>query len=237
MIRAIVFDFGQTLVDSADGFRQAEKELQLKARGSLGPSAGVEFLDLYREIRASFQARSDFSRKAILETLFLRHGRTPDSALLERWETEYWERVKGMTRMFPEVPEVLLALRTGGYRLAVITNAQGQRQEGQHRFGNHPELAAFFETIIVAGEAGVPAKPDPVPFCLCLERLGLRPEEAVYVGDDWRIDVCGSKAVSMHPVWLQHRLVTRNWPVVETAVPVIGNLERLLDIEKLLAAS
>jgi hypothetical protein len=25
MIRAIVFDFGQTLVDSADGFRTAEK--------------------------------------------------------------------------------------------------------------------------------------------------------------------------------------------------------------------
>jgi len=41
----------------------------------------------------------------------------------------------------------------------------------------------------------------------------------------------------MHPVWLQHRLVTRKWPVVETAAPIIDSLEALLDIEKLLAAS
>ena len=61
MIRAVVFDFGQTLVDSSEGFRIAERELQLKARKALGPAAGEEFLDIYREIRASFQARSCFS--------------------------------------------------------------------------------------------------------------------------------------------------------------------------------
>ena len=95
----------------------------------------------------------------------------------------------------------------------------------------------FFETIVVAGEGGVPSKPDPIPFSLCLETLGIPPEETVYVGDDWRIDVCGSAAVGMHPIWLQHRLVTRNWPVVETTAPVIDNLKALLEIENLLAAS
>jgi HAD superfamily hydrolase (TIGR01549 family) len=237
MIRAVVFDFGQTLVDSADGFRMAEKELQRKACEALGPAAGEEFLDVYREIRASFQARSCFSRKAILETLFLRYGKDTDFPLLERWETEYWEKVQGMTRVFPEAPEVLPALRTRGYRLALITNAQGQRQEGRHRFGNYPELAGFFEVIVVAGEGGIPAKPDPLPFHRCLSTLGIPPEEAVFVGDDWRIDVCGSRAVAMHPIWLRHRLVRRNWPVVETDVPVIDNLEALLDMEKLLAAT
>jgi hypothetical protein len=53
------------------------------------------------------------------------------------------------------------------------------------------------------------------------------------VGDDWRIDVCGSEAAGMHPVWLRHRLLRRNWPQVETAAPVIDSLERLLDIERL----
>jgi FMN phosphatase YigB (HAD superfamily) len=60
------------------------------------------------------------------------------------------------------------------------------------------------------------------------------PHEGVYVGDDWRIDICGSQAVGMHPVWLQHRLVKRHWPLVETTVPVINGLERLLDIEDLI---
>jgi FMN phosphatase YigB (HAD superfamily) len=64
--------------------------------------------------------------------------------------------------------------------------------------------------------------------------MGIAPEEAVYVGDDWRIDVRGSEAVGMHPVWLRHRSVRRNWPAVETRVPVIDSLARLLDGEGLI---
>ncbi len=231
MIRAIVFDFGQTLVDSADGFRTAEKETQQKASAALGPADDEVFLATYREIRSRFHARSDFSRKRILEELFRHYGRKPDPALLERWETEYWEKIKAMTRVFPEAEAVLTALG-GRYRLALITNAQGQTETGRHRLGNYPELMSFFEVIVVAGEGGVPAKPDPLPFRLCLDRLGIAPNDAVYVGDDWRIDVCGSEAVGMHPVWLRHRLLRRNWPQVKTAVPVIDSLERLLDIER-----
>jgi HAD superfamily hydrolase (TIGR01549 family) len=232
MIRAIVFDFGQTLVDSADGFRTAEKETQRKALTALGPVAGEEFLTVYREIRSRFQARSDFSRKRILEAVFRHFSREPDTALLERWETEYWEKIKAMTRIFPETEAVLTALRDQ-YRLALITNAQGQTEEGKHRLGNYPELKMFFEVVVVAGEGGVPPKPNPLPFCLCLKKLGITPDEAVYVGDDWRIDICGAEAVGMHPVWLRHRSLQRTWPQVETAAPVIDSLERLLDVERL----
>jgi HAD superfamily hydrolase (TIGR01549 family) len=233
MIQAIVFDFGQTLVDSADGFRTAEREIQRKAFAALGLRAWEDFLESYREIRTSFHARSDFSRKKILEAVFRRHGREGDAELLERWETEYWERIKGMTRVFPEVEAVLAALR-GRYRLALITNTQGQKQDEKHRLVHYPELERFFEVIIVAGEGGIPAKPDQAPFRLCLKKLGIDPHEAVYVGDDWRIDICGSQAVGMHPVWLQHRMVERHWPVVETQAPVIDGLEKLLNIEGLI---
>ena len=30
MIKAVIFDFGQTLVDSAEGFRSAEKQVEKK---------------------------------------------------------------------------------------------------------------------------------------------------------------------------------------------------------------
>jgi HAD superfamily hydrolase (TIGR01549 family) len=233
MIRAIVFDFGQTLVDSAKGFRAAEKEAQAKARLALGLADEEPFLSVYREIRADFHGRSIFSRGRILEALFARYGREPQPGLLLQWENEYWETVKSRTRLFPEVETVLAAL-AGRYRLALITNTQGQKREGNHRLANYPELERFFEVIVVAGEGGVPAKPDPAPFRLCLEKLGLEPEETIYVGDDWRIDVRGSQALGMHPVWLKHRSVARHWPAVDAAaVPVIDSLEGLLDIEQL----
>ena len=232
MIRAMVFDFGQTLADSADGFRAAEKEAQRKACSALGLTDGEAFLAVYREIRSRFHSRSDFSRKRILEALFRHYGRQPDSALLERWEAEYWEKVRAMTRIFPEAEKVLTALKNR-YRLALITNTQGQTQTGKHRIGNYRSLTGFFEVMVVAGEGGIPAKPDPGPFLFCLAQLGIAPGEAVYVGDDWRIDVCGSEAVGMHPVWLQHRLVKRHWPEVETSAPVIDSLEGLVDIERM----
>jgi HAD superfamily hydrolase (TIGR01549 family) len=125
----------------------------------------------------------------ILETLFDHYGRTVDPALLEGWENDYWRRIQAMTRVFPETTAVLEVLRNRGYRLAVITNAQGQRNVGMHRIGNYPELERYFETVIVAGEAGIPAKPDPMPFCLCLAKLDIAAAEALYVGDDWRIDI------------------------------------------------
>ena len=165
--------------------------------------------------------------------LFRHYNRQPDIALLERWETAYWDRVRTMTRIFPEAAEVLTALKVR-YRLALITNAQGQTEEGKHRLGHYPELKNFFEVIVVAGEGGVPAKPDPEPFHLCLRQLRIAPAESVYVGDDWRIDVCGSEAAGMHPVWLKHRTLRRNWPPARTETPVIDSLNDLLDIERLI---
>jgi putative hydrolase of the HAD superfamily len=233
MIQAIVFDFGQTLVDSAEGFRTAEKELQKKAFVALELKGWENFLEAYRDTRARLHNRSDFSRRRLLEALYSDYGRQADRALFERWENGYWEIIKSTTRIFPEVSDVLASLRRR-YHLALITNTQGQKPDVKHRLVHYPQLEGFFEVIIVAGEGGIPAKPDPVPFRCCLEKLGVDPDEAVYVGDDWRIDVLGSAAVGMHPVWLQHRTVKRNWPAVETAVPVISGLERLLDLDDLL---
>jgi HAD superfamily hydrolase (TIGR01549 family) len=228
MIKAIVFDFGQTLVDSSEGFRLAEKETQQKVFAALGLVDFEEFLELYRAVRGAFHAHSRFSRKAILAELFRRYAQEADPLLLATWESEYWERVKAMTRLFPEALEVLRTLRERAFRLAMITNAQGQ--EGQHRLVNYPELESLFEAIVVAGESGIPPKPNPAPFLLCLDRLKLAPGETIYVGDDWRIDVEGSRAAGMQPVWLKHRSVRRNWPAVETTgTPVIDGLEALLD--------
>jgi len=234
MIRAVVFDFGQTLVDSADGFRAAEKEAQEKAYGALGLTDREAFLAVYRDVRGALHARSRFSRKEILEALFRHYDREADPALLEEWETQYWQRVQSLTRVFPEALTVLEVLRMKGYRLALITNAQGQKKTGMHRIGHYPELERCFEVVVVAGEGGITAKPDPMPFCLCLAKLGVAAAESIYVGDDWRIDVCGSEAVGMHPVWLRHRSVRRNWPEVDAShVAVIDSLEGLRDIDTL----
>jgi putative hydrolase of the HAD superfamily len=68
---------------------------------------------------------------------------------------------------------------------------------------------------------------------LCIQELGIDPSEAVYVGDDWRIDVCGSRDAGLNPVWIKHESVKRNYPEVTPGVPVITRLDQLHRLELL----
>ncbi len=230
MIKAVLFDFGQTLVDSADGFRSAEKEAKEKIFTDLFPEGDREtFLFEYRALRKEFHEKSNFSRLALWKAVYRRFNHDPDLNRLEQWEEKYWIRVKELTTPFPETRDVLETLSTV-YRLGLVTNTQGQRSGGGHRIALFPELERFFRAVVVAGEAGTPPKPDPAPFQACLRKLGAPPGEAVFVGDDWRIDVLGSRDAGLHPVWLKHHSVKRTWPRVETSLPVITSLEGLFDV-------
>jgi FMN phosphatase YigB (HAD superfamily) len=236
MIKAFIFDFGQTLVDSANGFRAAEKEAQDRIYSDLSLVATIEswesFLDNYRLVRKKFHDESNFSRVSIWQAVYQNYNVEPNPRLLETWVIAYWEKVKSETIIFPETQPVLRNLAVD-YPLALITNTQGQKTAGTHRLSQYPELESFFEVTIVAGESNIPAKPDAMPFLMCAEKLGVEPSEAVYVGDDYRIDICGAKDAGLHPVWIKHHLVKRNWPDVETEVPIISSLNQLLELEKL----
>ena len=230
-MKAILFDFGQTLVNSADGFKTAEKEAKEKLYADLDSEkvSWDAFLGKYRKRRKTFHQMSNFSRPAIWRAVYDAFACKPDPDKLIAWEKHYWEQVKGHTIPFPETFEVMEALRKK-YRLGLITNTQGQQNTGTHRIALFPELEGFFETIVVAGEAGIPPKPDPLPFRTCLEAMNIGPEEAVYVGDDWRIDICGARDIGIQPVWIQHHSVKRNWPNVEPFKPTITSLEALLHL-------
>lgn len=232
MIKAVIFDFGQTLVDSAEGFRQAERDAQEKLFGHLALSLREKFIDHYRRVRRELHGRSNFSRPAMWREVYHYYCLVPDEALLERWETEYWETVKARSILFPEATGVLKALNTR-FQLALITNTQGQPASAAHRIREFPALEKFFSVILVAGEHGLPPKPDPTPFQKCLEALGVAAAEAVYVGDDWRIDVCGARGAGLSPVWLQHESVKRHWPDGSADVPMITRLDHLFGLDLL----
>jgi HAD superfamily hydrolase (TIGR01549 family) len=232
MIKAILFDFGQTLVDAADGFRAAEKAAQSKIFANMSLTLYEDFMANYRRIRKEFHDRSNFSRISLWQEVYFYYCLEFDDQLLETWETDYWETVKAKTIVFPETIDVLKRL-SSTYRLGLLSNTQGQRRSGTHRLSEFPGLEKYFQVIIVAGEDGIPPKPDPQPFRLCLEGLGVNPSEGVYVGDDYRIDICGAKDAGLHAVWIQHHSVERSWPEVETTVPIITRLDQLFDLESI----
>ncbi|MBW2059692.1 MAG: HAD family hydrolase [Deltaproteobacteria bacterium] len=227
MIEAIIFDFGQTLVDEAEGFRQAEKEVEKLIFSSLGLDSPEEFLKVYRDLRREFRDRYESSRVSLWQAVFEHYGKPIAMSTLREWEDAYWATVKGKARPFPEAEPVLrdLACR---YRLGIVTNTQAQEGGGKHRVLEFPGLKEYFQVTIVAGESGIPAKPNPAPFVNCLKALGVDASHAVYVGDDWDIDICGARNARIEPIWIQHWSVRRSWQPGDGSVRIITSLWPLL---------
>lgn len=226
MIKAILFDFGQTLVDSSEGFRQAEKQAQEIIFKDLKHISWSEFKEFYRAVRKGFQDSSIFSRYTLWEAVYVHYQKGFDQATLAQMESDYWWTVEKYTKPFPETNGVLEELAKS-YKLGLITNTQGQIASNGHRITQLPEIERLFDVIILAGEDGVPAKPAQEPFLLCLSKLGLNPSETIYVGDDWQKDILGAQKAGIKPVWLKHKSVARNWPDVDSTVPVITSLDDL----------
>lgn len=93
---------------------------------------------------------------------------------------------------YPFVPGTLKELRSRGYRLGVISNWDPSARPILERLG----ILGFFEVTIISSEVGV-SKPDRRIFEIALERAGVKPEECLYVGDNYYDDAVGAGSVGM----------------------------------------
>jgi putative hydrolase of the HAD superfamily len=107
--------------------------------------------------------------------------------------------------------EAVKKARLAGIRTGLLSNSMGTGRYDRDAF---PEL---FDGVVISGEVGL-HKPQPEMFKLGCERIGLPPEECVFV-DDLRENCDGAEAVGMTAIL--HR-------GADTTIP---ELERLLEVE------
>lgn len=86
-------------------------------------------------------------------------------------------------------------LRAHGYRMAIVSNADGKVERLLHQL----KLDEFFECIIDSQIVGV-EKPDPAIFELALQRMKLVSHNCLYVGDNYDRDVIGARRAGLTPV-------------------------------------
>lgn len=95
---------------------------------------------------------------------------------------------------------VLRAIKQRNFRLAVISNSDGR----VGRLLDERKLTGYFEVIVDSAKFGV-EKPHPDIFLHAAKRLCVKPEECVYVGDFYSIDVLGARGAKMKSILLQPR--------------------------------
>ncbi len=99
--------------------------------------------------------------------------------------------------LFPGCRALLRALAPR-FQLAIVTNGIDRVQRSRLRVSR---LDGFFGTIVTSEGCGF-AKPDPRILGVALEALDVAPREAVYVGDDVRVDGLAARRAGMGFVWM-----------------------------------
>ncbi len=95
------------------------------------------------------------------------------------FERRYAEEAGRRAQPFDGVTEGLAAMRAAGLRLACVTN-KARRYTRAHLA--HARLDGFFE-FLVCGDEVARTKPDPLPYRVGCEKLGLAAADVLAIGD------------------------------------------------------
>jgi putative hydrolase of the HAD superfamily len=123
-------------------------------------------------------------------------------------------------RLFPDAVPTLERLHAEGLALGVISNFE----EWLERLLAALDVARFFQVRVISGIEGM-EKPDPRIFQLAMDRLGVAPEESVYVGDSPAFDIDPAAGLGMLAV-----LIDRRDRFPDHPGPRIAGLEELADL-------
>lgn len=223
MIKAVLFDFDETLQDRTLAFEkymdtffdaycpdidEKEKEKRKEDMRITGNGGYVDREQWYAKLCKMWQWKD-----------------APSSTeLANHYDTTFGD----CNVIFDDSPVLLKALKKRGYIVGVITNGPSVLQN--HKMDTSG-LRPFCDIVVVSGDVGV-HKPDPGLFVYTANKLGLKPEECVYVGDHPVNDIqgalgAGMKAIRMNWGWFRNQQLSADIPTVEKIIDVLSCVENL----------
>ncbi len=140
----------------------------------------------------------------------------------ERLTIHFRDAYASYSRCFPEVPAALTDLRARGMKLGIITNGATNMQE--HKIVQLG-IANLMDAVLISEREGL-RKPDRRIFERAVGRLGVRADEAWYVGDHPLVDVRGAFEAGLTAAW-RH---TPHWGRPEVPAHEIHGLDELARI-------
>ena len=111
----------------------------------------------------------------------------------------YTQNVCVDTTLYPNVAETLETLHKNNYRVVIVTNKPEQfvRPILEKMGLNH-----LFE-MVIGGDSLPKRKPDPMPLNYVCEKLAVKPEQCVMIGDS-KNDIFAANAANMQSVGLTY---------------------------------
>ena len=190
VVRAVIFDLDQTILDREKSLLDF---LAWQCDGMLKPYIDDQaaFISRFVELDANGMVWKDRVYSALIGEFHL-----------EAWSCEELLSVYELCFCAFSVPRlgVIEAVNTIStrYNLGLISNGMTPFQERNFRGLG---IASMFGSVIVSAAVNL-RKPDSAIFHLACSELGVRPEEAVYVGDNPITDIEGAKDAGLRTIFV-----------------------------------
>jgi len=196
MIKAVIFDLDNTLVDfmamkrqAIDAAIHAMRDAGLKLSPEeirkridvIYAERGIEFQSVFDQLLFDEFSKVDFK---ILASGVIAYRRAREAALVP----------------YPHAYMTLIQLAKMNLKLGVVSDAPGR--EAWLRLC-YLDFHHIFDAVVTYDDTQV-RKPAPEPFREVLKRLGVDPGESLMVGDWAERDVLGAKQVGMKTVFARY---------------------------------
>lgn len=201
MIQAIIFDLDDTLYDYT--------ALHPGALAALEEYTCERYRVAKDQFRISFSAAREETKQLLADTA-ASHNRLlycqktlehldvgPIDGALEMYDI-YWSYILKHMALREGAAELLAACKEQGIRIGICSDLTAHIQ---HRKLRALGIASLVDGLVTSEEAGA-EKPDPRMFAMILKKLGCKPDQALYIGDNLERDIFGAERFGISALWL-----------------------------------
>jgi putative hydrolase of the HAD superfamily len=217
MIKAVLFDFDETLQDRTEAFEHYMDTYFDTFRPELSNEEREKCKEDMRITgKGGYVNRVEWC--TLLIDMWSWKDAPPAEVLAEHYDVTFGDH----NVIFKNSKPLLQELKNRGYITGVVTNGPSYLQNHKMDMSGLRELC---DIVVVSGDVGV-HKPDPELLRYTADKLNLKPEECIYVGDHPINDIrcaldAGMKPIRMNYGWFKDQDLRSDVPVIEDIIDVL----------------
>ena len=220
MIKAIVFDLDNTLVDF---MRMKHNAVEAAIKAMIDAGLNQSYNDIKNKIDAIYNERG-IEYQQVFDQLLQHYLNKIDYKILSAGIVAYRTAREAELNTYPRVIPTLIKLIKLGIKLGVVSDAPSR--EAWLRL-SYIGLHHIFDAVVTYDESRE-RKPSPVPFNMVLKMLDVDAKYALMVGDWAERDVVGAKAIGMKTAFAKYGDTFNT--LVHDADYEINDVSELIDI-------
>jgi len=180
--------------------------------------------EIHKELSGTASAHN---RILYFQRLIEKTHNTVDPSIILKLHTTYWKTFYKNMKITKTALDTLREIKKQGYKTAIVSDMTTEIQLQKMKKLN---ITNYIDYLITSEEAGS-EKPHQIMFLLALNKLKIKPEEAIMVGDNTTADIEGANSVGLDTVLIKQGKLSKK-PIEDFESPnyIIKNISEILNI-------